>query len=138
MSARQFVIGQIFQEIYPPRLARWCELNNARMVKHGLNGWIVEQIPQPTGEERDMLKREELSLALANADWMSMSEHDRKAADPTYEIDPIVFSYKQFLRDFDAEVKHWNTTSVPSFDEYVEWYETEQYAKNLENNVEEK
>jgi hypothetical protein len=134
----KFEIGQIFEGRYPPEVACWCELHSARMVRHGAGGWIVELAPQPTDGERDGLKREELRQALAHADWRSMREHDRKAADPTYPMDPIVFSYKQFLRDFDSGTggEHWNVLLVPTFDEYAEWYRAERHAEDLENKVE--
>ena len=121
----EFELGQIFGGRYPPEAARWCELHSARMVKDGASNWRIEAIPAPTDEELQSSKLEELRLALATTDWRSMREHDRRATDPTYQTDPTVFAYKQFLRDFDQQEGRWWEMGVPTFEEFVEREEEE-------------
>jgi hypothetical protein len=120
----EFEIGQEFSKKYPPELAGWCDRNNARIVRNGSDGWRVEGIPAPAEEDRKALKSKEIREALDAFDWRSMREHDRAAADPAYQIDPTIFEYKEFLRNFDQSDNWWNA-EVPGYEEFIR-------QKNLE------
>jgi hypothetical protein len=115
----EFEIGQIFSGKYPPEAAVWANKNFARIVRHGAEDWLLEQIPSPTDEERKERKYLEIRNALTEMDWRSMREHDRSAFNPEYEPDRRVFAYKQFLRDFDEFSADWASITIPTFDEWV-------------------
>ncbi|MDR3117604.1 MAG: hypothetical protein LBT98_03470 [Puniceicoccales bacterium] len=115
----EFEIGQKFGGKYPPEVAEWCGRNGVRIVRDGASGWRIEAMPTPTVEELSAAKREEIRRALDAADWRSMREHDRHAANPTYQTDQTVFAHKQFLRDFDAQ-ENWWERGVPSYEEFLE------------------
>jgi hypothetical protein len=126
-----YELGQIFEGGYPPEAALWANIHGARIVRHGANAWKLEAIPAPTEEELKRRKSAEIRVALAAADWLSMREHDRRAADPSYEIDQTVFAYKQLLRDFDAHENWWNS-EVPTYEGYMEWVRAEKNFKETE------
>jgi hypothetical protein len=116
----KFEVGQIFGGKYPPEAASWCCRNNCRIVRDGPSGWRIEAIPPLLEEEQKVQKLMEVIHALVDADWRSLREHDRKAANPDHAMDQNVFTYKQFLRDFDGQEGRWWEMGVPTFEEYTE------------------
>jgi hypothetical protein len=117
----KFEVGQIFFFVgHHPEAASWCSRNNCNIVRDGQSGWRIEAIPTPTDGEAKAAKIAELRAALMDADWRSMREHDRKAANPDHAMAQNVFTYKQFLRDFDGQEGLWRETGVHTFEEYTE------------------
>lgn len=75
----EFYIGQIFEGIYPPEAAIWCNNNNAQIDKIENNNYQIVEIPEPpipTHEEQS----------------------EMRAQAYRYEVDPIT-SHIQRLRD---------------------------------------
>lgn len=58
---QEFYIGQVFEDIYPPEAAEWCNNNNAVMFE--IDPVVVEdgskrrfqicEVPEPTAEEQN-------------------------------------------------------------------------------------
>lgn len=61
-----FTIGQIFENVYPPEAAQWCNENNAYIEEiekqNGVRRFRIVGIPEPTAEE---LAAQELAQAKA-------------------------------------------------------------------------
>jgi len=79
MSEQNFYIGQVFDDIYPPEAAVWCNANNAFIDVIGENRYEIKEIPEPaapTQEEQRM----------------------NRAVAYQYEVDPIT-CHIQRLRD---------------------------------------
>lgn len=79
-----FVLNQIFENVYPPEAAAWCNENNAFIAeiepKGGKRIFQIVAIPAPTEEE---LKAEELEKAKA--------ERAVAVEKITVEVDGMVF-----------------------------------------------
>ena len=62
-----YKIGQVFEGIYPPAAAVWCNLNNAHIELVGDNFTIVENAPapEPTTEEKVQALETETGLTRA-------------------------------------------------------------------------
>lgn len=62
-----YKIGQVFEGIYPPEVAVWCNLNNAHIELVGDNFTIVENAPdpEPTTEEKVQALEYETGLTRA-------------------------------------------------------------------------
>lgn len=63
----QFFINQVFENIYPPEAAVWCNKNNAYIER--VNGkFTILAVPEPSLEELKALKLTELSQAHLKAE----------------------------------------------------------------------
>jgi len=53
----EHIIGQIFQNEYPPEAAMWCNNNNAYIDEieplQGIRRFEIKAVPQPTAEDRE-------------------------------------------------------------------------------------
>ena len=79
-----FEIGQIFESVYPPEVALWCDENNAYIEEieavDGVRQFKIVAIPEPTQEELD-------AQALAQA----KSERADAVAKIVVEVDGMKF-----------------------------------------------
>ena len=62
-----YKIGQVFDGIYPPEAAVWCNLNNAHIELVGDNFTIVENAPAPEPTTEEKVRALELSTGLTRA-----------------------------------------------------------------------
>ena len=50
-----FTVGQIFEGIYPPEAAQWCNENKCYIIEiepiEDVRRFMIEAIPEPTEEE---------------------------------------------------------------------------------------
>lgn len=96
-----FIIGQIFENKYPPEVAVWCGNNNARIQEFenisGNRRFQIVAIPQPTNEELQVQIQEELTSAV-------QQYLDSKAQELLYDNCLSVCSYIDTgVSKFDAE-----------------------------------
>jgi len=49
----KFKIGQIFEGIYPPEAAVWCNANNAHIAPRNEGGFIITENPPPEPEPEE-------------------------------------------------------------------------------------
>lgn len=77
----EYYIGQIFDGIYPPEAANWCNNNNAYIEEIGERRYEIKAIPEPTPPTHDEIK-------------------EMRTAAYQQEVDPIT-SHIQRLRDID-------------------------------------
>jgi archaellum component FlaC len=54
---KEFYIGQIFDGVYPPEAAIWCNLNNARIVTNEENKYAIEEVPEHIETVQEKLNR---------------------------------------------------------------------------------
>lgn len=57
----EYYIGQIFDGIYPPEAANWCNNNNAYIEEIGKRQYEIKAVPEPTPptKEEQSKKREQ-------------------------------------------------------------------------------
>lgn len=63
-----FFIGQIFDSIYPPEAAQWCNKNNSYIEEiepvNGVRRFQIKAIQEPTAEEKNAQIRAQLTNAV--------------------------------------------------------------------------
>ena len=91
----EFYIGQIFDGVYPPAAAIWCNKNNAYIDVIGEKRYEIKAVPEPpapTKEDIEMLRVEyrrehidnktlERSRKTANGTWTEEDEQEYLALD---------------------------------------------------------
>ncbi len=92
-----FYINQIFEGVYPPEAAVWCNNNNAYIEPIRSGGYIIREVPpppEPTPEELAKEIRSKRDKLLRDTDKYLISD---------YPISPedleAVKAYRQALRD---------------------------------------
>lgn len=63
----EYYIGKVFDGVYPPAAAVWCNLNNAHIELVGDNFTIVENAPAPEPTTEEKVQALELSTGLTRA-----------------------------------------------------------------------
>lgn len=89
-----FYINQVFEGVYPPEAAVWCNNNNAYIEPIEPDGYIIREVPEPTPEELSKELRSKRDKLLRDTDKYLISD---------YPISPedleAVKVYRQALRD---------------------------------------
>lgn len=62
-----FEVGQVFEGMYPPKAAEWCNENNA-YIEPCEAGFVIKAVPAPTLEEARAKKLAELARAQNKAE----------------------------------------------------------------------
>lgn len=75
----EYYIGQIFEGIYPPEAANWCNNNNAYIEEIGERRYEIKAVPEPTPPTKE-------------------EQSENRALAYQQEVDPIT-SHIQRLRD---------------------------------------
>ena len=57
---KEFYIGQIFDGVYPPEAAIWCNSNNARIITNEENKYAIEEVPEHIETIQEKLNRLEV------------------------------------------------------------------------------
>lgn len=113
-----FFIGQIFDSIYPPEAAQWCNANNAYINEienqNGVRRFQIVAVPEPTFDEVKAQKLSELNSAHEAAE---ASAHVRSSLG--FEID----ANDRANRDIDGILKTIGDGSVMFCDYENEFHE---------------
>lgn len=93
-----FELNQIFEDVYPPEAACWCNSNNAMMVEldavDGKRRFQIQAVPEPTAEELAAQARAERDALIAETDYLMASDYPL-----TDEKREELKAYRQALRD---------------------------------------
>lgn len=94
-----FYIGQIFEGMYPPEAAVWCNAVDEAYIKEiepkgNVRRFQIVKPPEPTAEEIATKVRRERNRRIAETDWYMMPDYP---ADPETLED--VKKYRKALRD---------------------------------------
>ena len=97
-----YIIGQIFEENYPPEAAMWCGKNNATIEEiapqDGVRRFQIKEIPAPTKDELFSTLRMERGALLLSMDYLLMSDYPLSE-----KARAAVVAYRQALRDLPAQ-----------------------------------
>ena len=97
-----FFIGQIFDSIYPPEAAQWCNKNNSYIEEiepvNGVRRFQIVAVPEPTDDEVAAQVRGERDAKIAATDFLAMPDYPLSEGDHA-----IVMTYRQALRDVPAQ-----------------------------------
>ena len=87
-----FTVGQIFEGIYPPAAAQWCNQNNCYITElkadQGVRKFIIEATPEPTEEEI-------AAVALKQA----KAEREEYVSKIVVEVDGMLFDGDEVSQD---------------------------------------
>lgn len=53
----EYYIGQIFDGIYPPEAANWCNTHNALIEEIGERRYEIKAVPEPTPPTKDEISK---------------------------------------------------------------------------------
>ena len=106
----EFEINQLFEEVYPPEAAAWCNSNRAYIEEiapvDGVRRFQIVAVPEPTAKELAAA-----ALAQAKADRATA------VAAITVEVDGMVFDGDEKAQERMARA----VTMADSLDEETEW-----------------
>ena len=111
----EFYIGQIFEGIYPPEAANWCNANNAMIVELDSGEYEIVAVPGPTDEEIQERVRAQRNTMLDTT--------DKYVSVPDFPIDESTrkqyIEYRQYLRDY-TKSENWWLSAPMDFDTWAE------------------
>lgn len=114
MEETIFEIDQIFDDMYPPEAAEWCDKNGAYIEEleavDGVRRFQIVAIPAPTAEELA-----ELALEQAKA------ERAAAVAAITVEVDGMVFDGDEVAQERMARTVTAATATGASMDDVTTW-----------------
>ena len=100
----EFYIGQIFEGIYPPEAAAWCNANNAFIKEldpvDETRRYEICSVPAPTPEEEKQSRIVELKAELNATDYkiIKCSECSLAGAEMPYDV-VALHAQRQAIRD---------------------------------------
>lgn len=97
---QEYYIGQIFEGVYPPEAAAWCNANNAYIEKIGDHRYEIKAVPAPTPEEIKQRRIAELKAELNSTDYkiIKCSECSLAGVELPYDIAEL-HAARQAIRD---------------------------------------
>ena len=100
LNDQEFYIGEIFDGIYPPEAAIWCNSHNAYIEDLGNKRYEILAIPEPTEEEKKQARIAELKAELNSTDYkiIKCSECSLAGVELPYDISEL-HAARQALRD---------------------------------------
>lgn len=95
----EFYIGQIFEGMYPPEAAVWCNEGGKAYIEEiepveGVRRFQIVAVSEPTDEEVAEMVRSERDRKIAATDYLVMPDYPLSEEDRA-----IVTTYRQALRD---------------------------------------
>lgn len=115
MAETDFYIGQIFEGVYPPEAAVWCNSHGDRYIteleKEGdKRRFQIVAVPEPTTEEIAAQVRAKRDALLAETDFLMMPDY------PLGEEDSAALkAYRQELRDVPTQDGFPTEVTWPDF-----------------------
>ena len=100
----EYYIGQVFEGVYPPEAASWCNANNAFIKELEAAGEIrkfeICVVPEPSEEEKKQARIAELKEELNATDYkiIKCSECSLAGAEMPYDI-VALHAQRQAIRD---------------------------------------
>lgn len=115
----EFKVGQVFDGMYPPEAADWCNANKAMIVeiepKDDVRRFEIQATLEPTVEELQARVRAKRNALL--------DATDKYVSVPDFPIDESTrnqyIDYRVYLRDY-TESENWWLSDPLTFDEWVE------------------
>ena len=112
---KEFYIGQIFNEPYPPEVAVWCNNNNAFIEEIENRVYEIKTIPEPAIEDK------EKKVRFIRNEYLE--ETDKFVSIPDFPIDSetkeLYIKYRQYLRDY-TKLEDWYKQNPKTFEEWSE------------------
>ena len=103
----EFYIGQIFEGVYPPEAAIWCNANNAYIDEIGERRYEIKEIPEPPAPTKEEIKKMRIEYRHEHIDDQTL-ERNRKMANGTWTEEDEV----EYLA-LDAEVTAYIEENLP-------------------------
>ena len=125
---KEYYIGQIFEGIYPPEAAVWCNSNNAMIVEiepqDGGRRYQIQLVPQPTVDEKKAAVRGVRDGYINDIEWRVSRYRDQKELEITTTDDAQTYhkilEYMQYLRDYPKSSETWYENNPMTFEEWNE------------------
>ena len=124
----EYYVGQIFDGVYPPDAAVWCNANNKRIVEleteDGVRRYQIQVVPEPTVDEKKAAVRGVRDGYINDIEWRVSRYRDQVeiGISPTDDAQTYhkILEYMQYLRDYPESSETWYENNPLTFDEWLE------------------
>lgn len=97
-----FYIGQVFDGIYPPEAANWCNNNNAYIEEIGERRYEIKTIPEPTPPTHDEISKMREVAYRENIDGLHARKQRKEILGEWTEEDETEYIAK--VKELSAEI----------------------------------
>lgn len=100
----EYYIGQVFEGVYPPEAANWCNANKAMIAEiepiDGKRKFEIKVVPEPSEEDKKQARIKELKAELSATDYkiIKCSECSLAGTEMPYDI-VALHTQRQAIRD---------------------------------------
>lgn len=117
---KEFELGQIFEESYPPEVALWCNKLGKYFIEEiekdgDKRRFQIKEVPAPTNEELAERARTQRDALIAKTDYLLATDYPISE-----EKLEEVKAYRQALRDVPAQEGFPETIEWPTVPEWLE------------------
>lgn len=118
----EFYIGQIFEGIYPPEAAIWCNQNNVYIDVIGEKRYEIKEIPAPSIDELKEQVRDVRDSYINDIEWRVSRYRDQheisiETTDSEEEY-MLILHYMQYLRDYPESSETWYEQNPLTYEEW--------------------
>jgi hypothetical protein len=101
----EFYIGQIFEDIYPPEAARWCNLNNAMIVE-------IDSVVRTVTEEYETVEEETKIIPAVTHIEIDEEGNEYEVIDVP-EHEEIVYNLVTKTHEVEKELRRFRIDAIP-------------------------
>ena len=123
----EYYIGQIFEEMYPPEAAAWCNENNAIITEiepTDVRRFRIDEVPAPSVEQKKVHVRAIRDQYINNIEWRVSRYRDQVEIGVTPTDDQATYTkilqYMQYLRDYPESGTTWYEQNPQTWEEWSE------------------
>lgn len=98
----EFYIGQIFEGVYPPEAANWCNTNSAYIEEIGERRYEIKAVPEPPAPTKEEQKQARAFAYQAEVDPITSHISRLRDAEQTEEIAAEI---AELIAERDAKVE---------------------------------
>ena len=105
MMNEEYYVGQIFEGIYPPDAAVWCNSNNAYIEKINDTQYEIKENPKPTPPTKEEQKERRAEAYQAEVDPITCHIQRLEDEEQTPEIEQEIAELRQERSEKVEEIK---------------------------------
>lgn len=122
MQEQEFYIGQVFDGVYPPEAAIWCNKNNAYITVLDNGAYQILAIPELTIDQKKAAVRDVRDQYISAIEWRVSRYRDQVELEiettDTHDEYVKILQYMQYLRDYPESSETWYEQNPLTFEEW--------------------